>query len=181
MTMTQQTIPQKAIQITFKHSLTKYQREAMFHPARYVIIAASTKSGKTHSALVWLLCKACERSAIYWWISPVYTQAKIAYTRMKRGLMQAGGANIGITCNDSDMTIKLPNGSSIWFRGSDNSDSLYGEDVAAAVIDEASRCKEQAYHAVRSTLTKTKGPVRMIGNCTGKTNWFYRLGELVFS
>jgi len=55
--------------------------------------------------------------------------------------------------------------------------SLYGEDVYAAVIDEASRTKEDSYIAIRSTLTYTRGPVRIIGNVRGRKNWFYQLAR----
>ena len=55
----------------------------------------------------------------------------------------------------------------LWFKGADKPDALYGEDVYAAVIDEASRCKEEAWHAVRSTLTATRGPIRIIGSGLG--------------
>jgi hypothetical protein len=34
---------------------------------------------------------------------------------------------------------------------------------------------EYAWHALRSTLTKTQGPVRLIGNVKGRKNWFYKL------
>jgi hypothetical protein len=36
-------------------------------------------------------------------------------------------------------------------QSADNPDTLYGEDVHAAVIDEASRMKEDSFYAVRST------------------------------
>jgi len=47
---------------------------------------------------------------------------------------------------------------------------LYGEDVYGAVIDEASRMKEDAWTAIQSTLTATRGPVRIIGNVKGEKN-----------
>ena len=47
----------------------------------------------------------------------------------------------------------------------------------AAVIDEASRFKEEAWHAIRSTLVKTEGPIRVIGNVKGRKNWFYALAR----
>jgi hypothetical protein len=59
----------------------------------------------------------------------------------------------GVDVNLGDMTIRLPGGGTMWFKSGDKPDSLYGEDVAAAVIDEATRCKEEVFHAVRSTLT----------------------------
>jgi hypothetical protein len=49
--------------------------------------------------------------------------------------------------------------------------------VYAAVIDEATRVKEEAWHAVRTTLTATQGPVRLIGNVKGRRNWVYHLAR----
>src|SRR5260370_1447173 len=63
------------------------------------------------------------------------------------------------------------------FRSGDNPDALYGEDVYACVIDEASRFKEDAWFAIRSTLTATRGKIRIIGNVKGKSNWFYHLAR----
>jgi phage FluMu gp28-like protein len=75
------------------------------------------------------------------------------------------------------MTITLLNGTIIWFKSGDNPDSLYGEDVWACVIDEASRVKEDSWHAVRSTLTATNAPIRIIGNVKGRKNWAYLLAR----
>ena len=79
--------------------------------------------------------------------------------------------------NERELTITLFNGAILWFKGADNPDSLYGEVVYAAVIDEASRCKEESWFAVRSTLTATQGPIRIIGNVKGRRNWAYRLAR----
>ena len=65
----------------------------------------------------------------------------------------------------------------IWFKGADKPDALYGEDVYAAVMDEATRCKEEAWHALRTTLTATRGPIRIIGNVKGRRNWAYMLAR----
>jgi hypothetical protein len=65
----------------------------------------------------------------------------------------------------------------IWFKGSDRPDGLYGDDVYAAVIDEASRCKEESWWAVRTTLTATRGPIRIIGNVKGRKNWAYHMAR----
>lgn len=124
--------------------------------------------------MLWLAEQAMRGKAgrNYWWVSPIYGQAKIAYRRLKRGL-PAGVYK----ANESELTITLANGAVVWFKGADNPDSLYGEDVYAAVIDEASRCKEDAWIAVRSTLTQTRGPIRIIGNVKGRKNWAYRLAR----
>jgi len=109
----------------------------------------------------------------FWWISPVYPQAKVAFRRLKRGINE----NL-YTANESELTITLVNGSVISFRSAEKPDNLYGEDVYAAVMDEASRMREEAWHAIRSTLTATRGPVRIIGNVKGRRNWAYRMARV---
>lgn len=108
----------------------------------------------------------------YWWVAPVYPQAEIAYRRMKEGLPRFLQKT-----HDSDRWIELPNGTRMWFKSAEKSDNLYGEDVWAAVIDEATRCREESWHAVRSTLTATRGPIRIIGNVKGRKNWAYALAR----
>jgi phage terminase large subunit-like protein len=80
-------------------------------------------------------------------------------------------------CSRTLKTVTLINGAVIWFKSGDKPDSLYGEDVYAAVIDEASRFKEEAYIAIRTTLTYTKGPIRIIGNVRGRKNWFFKMAR----
>lgn len=150
------------------------QTAAIFAPERISIIEASTKSGKTVGCMVWLTEQAMggQPGRNYWWVAPIYPQAKIAFRRLKRGMPSAV-----YHANESELTLTLANGAVIWFKGADKPDSLYGEDVYAAVIDEASRCKDEAWHAVRSTLTQTRGPLRIIGNVKGRKNWAYRLAR----
>jgi hypothetical protein len=150
------------------------QRDAIFHDARYGLIEASTKTGKTVGCIVWICEQAMQGKdgQNFWWVAPIYAQAKIAYRRLKRALPK------GLyKPNETELTLTLANGAIIWFKGADKPDSLYGEDVYAAVIDEASRAKEDSWHAVRSTLTATNGPVRIIGNVKGRKNWFYQLSR----
>lgn len=155
-------------------SLYPKQEAAIFNDARQAVVEASTKSGKTAGCMIWLFEQAIKGKVghSYWWIAPVYSQAKIAYRRMRRGVPEAIAES-----NESELTLTLKNGAVIWFKGSDNPDSLYGEDVYASVVDEASRCKEEAWIALRSTLTATRGPVRIIGNVKGRKNWAYRVAR----
>lgn len=165
-----------AREITYQRPpLVGYQLAALFCPERYAVIEATSKAGKTVGAMSWLLEYALEhggRNRNFWWIAPIYAQTKIAYRRMKYGL--PGNAYLA---NESELTLTLFDGSILWFKGADNPDSLYGEDVYAAVIDEATRCKDEAWHAVRSTLTATRAPIRIIGNVKGRRNWAYQMAR----
>ena len=155
--------------------LTSYQKRIIYSKARFTITEASTKAGKTFSHLWWIFEKAHtpqKTGANYWWIAPVYSQAKIAFTRLKR----VAGRYPGYRTNETDLFIQTPIGSVIWFKSAEKPDNLYGEDVYAAVMDEFTRCREESWTALRSTLTATKGPCKFIGNVKGKKNWGYKLG-----
>lgn len=150
------------------------QLAAIFEPKRYSLIEASTKAGKTSGCITWLVEQALagESGWNYWWVAPVSDQALIAFRRTMRAL-----PSDLYTPNISLKTITLINGAVLWFKSGDKPNSLYGEDVYGAVIDEASRMKEDAYIAIRSTLTFTRAPVRIIGNVRGRKNWFFKLAR----
>jgi len=150
------------------------QKECFFGTERYSITEASTKSGKTIGGIVWLTEQAMQgqKGRNYWWVAPIYPQAKIAFRRLKQALPLEV-----YNSNESENTITLANGAVIWFKSAENPDSLYGEDVWACVIDEASRVKEDSWYAVRSTLTATQGLLRIIGNVKGRKNWAYMMAR----
>lgn len=156
-------------------NLTGYQKDILYCDARFTVVKGATKIGKTFPHLWWLFERAHERKkpgANYWWVAPIFQQAKIAFNRMRRVAVQAG-----YRINESELFIELPfpYDARIWFKSADKPDSLYGEDVFAAVFDEFTRAKEAAWHALRSTLTHTKGPCKFIGNAKGKKNWGHKL------
>jgi len=150
------------------------QSAAIFNDARYSFIEASTKSGKTVGCIVWLAEKAMEGKSgqNFWWVAPTFPVSSIAFTRMKRAIPMEF-----YKYNQTEPSITLVNGAKIWFKSGDKPDTRYGEDVYAAVIDEASRAKEDSWWAVRSTLTATRGPVRIIGNVKGRKNWFWNMAR----
>lgn len=152
------------------------QEAAIFDPVRYSLIEASTKAGKTVGCLAWIIEKSLQGQPgwNYWWVAPVFSQAEIAFRRCWGYL-----APIQKACkrNQSSMHILLPNGTRIWFKSGERPDDLYGEDVYAAVLDEASRMRQESWWAIRSTITYTEAPVRIIGNVRGRKNWFYQLAR----
>ncbi len=151
------------------------QLDAIFCPERYALVEASTKAGKTAGCMVWLTEQAMQGQAgyNYWWVAPYLAQSRMVFDRLRLVLPRQVYA-----LNESVPFIRLVNDARIWFKGGDKPDGLYGDDVYAAVIDEASRLKDEAWHAVRSTLTATRGPLRIIGNVKGRKNWFYRMARV---
>lgn len=158
--------------------LTEYQRAILNSKARFTITEASTKCGKTYSHIIWLYSKAHEKGVEqngknYWWVAPVYEQARIAFQRFRKYLQSTGLYSF----NETHLSIKCPNGAMMRFKSADKPDNLYGEDVYAAVFDEAPRAKEDTWYALRSTLTATEAPCKLIGNFGGISNWVHKLKE----
>lgn len=174
----------------------KKQVEFIDAPARFTVVEATTKAGKTLGCIVWLYEQAISNYGSfcvdengnlqpttgnleskdgynYWWVAPTYKVAKIAYRRFKRYIQPKEL----FTANESEHTITLINGAIIFFKSGDDPDGLYGEDVHACVIDEATRMKEDSWTAIFSTLTATEGPCKIIGNVKGTNNWVYKLAR----
>lgn len=154
------------------------QEQAVFCPERYSVIEASTKSGKTFACMAWIFELALSASAgrDFWWVAPIYPQAKMVYRRFTRQLAERFPRDAYRT-NESELTIEFIGHGRLVFKGAENTDGMFGEDVYGCCIDEATRCKEEAWHAVRTTLTKTRGPIRIIGNVKGRRNWAYTLAR----
>jgi phage FluMu gp28-like protein len=155
--------------------VTTYQKAIMNSLSRFTVTEASTKTGKTASHIIWLLEQAllCKANQSVWWVAPVYQQAEIAFKRMKAQITDKKFFKV----NESKLTLTLPTGAIIAFKSAEKPDNLYGDDVYAAVFDEFTRAREEAWFALRSTLTKTQGKCKFIGNVKGKKNWGWRLGQ----
>ena len=107
-------------------------------------------------------------------MAPIFPQALIAFNRLRSGLSDW---TLRTRILESPPQITLPNGARIVFKSGEKPDGLYGEDVYAAVLDEATRMRPAVWAAIRSTLTYTRGPIRIIGNVKGNRNWVYKLGQ----
>ena len=159
-------------------NLKSYQKKILFSKARFTITEAGTKTGKTYSHICWLYGKAHEKDIDhngknYWWVAPIYSQSKIAFKRMRKYLAVTKLYQF----NESALSIKCPSGAEIHFKTAERPDSLYGEDVYAAVFDEAPRARPEAWYALRTTLSYTEAPCKLIGNFGGISNWVHKLKD----
>lgn len=164
------------LQITYyRPPLTAYQLAFMDTPARYTVIEAATKSGKTTACLVWLTEQALQGGPgqEFWWVAPVLEQSRMAFRRLQHMLPP----ELPCHFHKTELRIEFPHGPAVVFRTANSPDNLYGEDVHAVVVDEASRCEAEAWYAIRSTLTATGGKAKLIGNVKGRGNWLHQLGQ----
>lgn len=163
-----------AVKVNYtRPQLFPYQTDILDCIARYTVTIASTKVGKTASHIVWLFEQAlqCKANQSVWWIAPTFSQAKIAFDRMK---VQISDRNF-YKANETNLIITLVTGAKIHFKTAEKPDNLYGDDVYAFVFDEFTRARETAWFALRSTITSTGGKGKFIGNARSKKNWGYKL------
>ena len=158
-------------------TLPFFQSQILDSQKRFTVTEAATKTGKTFCHIWWIFKEAhkpkYKAGNEFWWVAPVYGQAKIAFKRMHRKV----AASPYYKVNQSNLTITTPLETVIAFHSADKPDSLYGEDVYAAVFDEFTRAKKESWFALRSTLTATNGKCKLIGNYTGLANWGHQLAS----
>lgn len=154
-----------------------YPKQAQFvdDDSRFTFIEAGTKAGKTIAMIIWIneLCIMSGGPAKnFWWVSPYYLTSEIAFNRLWEFIPLS--IRHLFSRNLTHQYITYPGtGHKIWFKTGDKPDTLYGEDVYGAVVDEASRMRAAAWQAIYSTLTATNAPAKIIGNVKGRKNWFY--------
>jgi hypothetical protein len=142
---------------------------------RFLILDAGRRFGKSLTGLNWLLEGSCQVPGEYWYVSPIYSQSKMAFrtflTAARRGRAEAAFKGVSLT----EMRIEFVNGAAMTFKSADNPDNLRGEGLHRVVVDEAARVKREVWEEVlRPAVSDTHGRVLFISTPKGK-NWFYEL------
>ena len=155
--------------------------------ARYKVVAAGRRFGKSHLAAVELLLKALETEnhAGYdvtdkevYYIAPTFEQAKkIMWPKLKAiGMMAKEGGIIESTIENTAV-MTLVNGRRISIKGADRPDSLRGVGLAYVVLDEYAFMKPDVWAMIiRPALADVEGEALFIGTPDGK-NHFYDVFE----
>ena len=163
--------------------LHEAQLEIFNSQARYKVVAAGRRFGKSHLAAVTLILKALEETnhAGYdvhdkevYYIAPTFEQAKkIIWPKLKdlAKLTKEGGVIESTVENTAVMT--LVNGRRISIKGADRPDSLRGVGLSYVVLDEYAFMKPDVWSMiVRPALADVEGEALFIGTPDGK-NHFY--------
>jgi len=129
--------------------------------------------GKTLGALIIMFYKALEQpNYIAWWVAPSYKISKRSYRLFKTICDRSLISYI----SDTDMYIKLINGSVIEFKSSDRPEGLLGEGLNFVVYDEiAEGSPESWYMYLLPCLSDKRGQALLLSRPYG--NWFYDLCE----
>ena len=153
--------------------LTTPQQTISNDPARFRVIGAGRRFGKTYLAINELakFSRLPDQKCLY--VAPTYRQAKTVIWEDLKNILYS--VNWIKKVNESDLSIQLVNGSKISIRSSDNKDALRGAKYNFIVLDECADMHPDTWYSVlRPTLSDTGGHAMFIGSPKGR-NFFYNL------
>ncbi len=153
--------------------LTKPQTKIYDDSARFRVVVAGRRFGKTFLSTAEILSKALTaKNQHVWYVAPTYKAAKeIAWEML---IEQIPREYIAKT-NESSLTIYLLNGSTISLKGAEKPDNLRGRSLDFVVLDEFADMRPQAwYEVLRPSLSDRGGSAVFIGTPKGR-NHFYDL------
>jgi len=148
------------------------QRRVFDSDARFQIVLAGRRWGKTELGVDRIIRGVCRMPGIYWWVGLSWRSAsmKRAWRLLGRRLRPAGAQ-----IREADKEIRIPNGSEIWLRTAERPDSLSGEGLRGVVLDEFTLMSERVWtEFLRPTLADYRGWAMFIGVPKGR-NWTFGL------
>lgn len=146
------------------------QRTVASDGARFKVLACGRRWGKTRLGSALCLAVALDGGRA-WWIAPSYKVGRVGWRLVRRLAQQIPGTAI----LETDKRVDFPGGGSIEVRSADDPDSLRGEGLDFAVLDECAFMSERAWmEAVYPSLMDKRGRALFISTPKGR-NWFWRL------
>lgn len=144
---------------------------------RWACLVAHRRAGKTVACVADLIDAALRTKrpdARYAYIAPLYVQAKdVAWAYLR----QFTAPIPGVSYNESELRVDLPNGARIRLYGADNYDRMRGLYLDGAVLDEYADIPPAAFGGViRPALSDRRGWGVFIGTPKGR-NLFFELWE----
>jgi len=149
--------------------LTDIQKDILDSESRFKIVIAGRRGGKSYASIASLAKNARYPNKKCMYVAPSYRMAKqIVWEDLKQLLKERNWAK---KINESELTVTLVNGSTIFLRSADNPDSIRGIGLDYVVLDEAADIPklEDTWQAViRPTLSDRQGSALIISSPKGK-------------
>lgn len=136
-------------------SLHPKQMEVYLSNARFRVVVAGRRWGKTSLSRTLIISKSRKPRQRIWYVAPTYRMAKQI---MWKDLIEAIPRKWVVKINHSSLSIELVNGTLIELKGADDPDSLRGVGIDFLVLDEFQDISEEAWtQCLRPTLASTGG------------------------
>jgi phage FluMu gp28-like protein len=157
--------------------LLPWQQNVINDPARFKVIAAGRRCGKTHFAAVTLILAALDgRPGGVMYVGPTMGLAR---DLMWDKLFELAGDIIEAS-NVNNLEITLSGGNKIALKGSDRPDTLRGYSLKHLVLDEFAFHKDGVFDTIlRPALADRKGSALFISTPEGRNGFYdvYMNGE----
>jgi hypothetical protein len=145
-----------------------WQRKVHKHLKRFSVLVVHRRAGKTVLAVMTLIDAAIRTNktqAQYAYIAPYLKQSKaIAW----KYLVQFASKIPGIEINQTELTLRFPNGNEIRLYGADNPDALRGIYLDGVVMDEVAQMRPDTWgEVVRPALADRRGWALFLGTPKG--------------
>lgn len=165
-------------------SLHPRQEEVFYDDARYKVVAAGRRFGKSFLAAVTLFVEGSKTTKVrsdgevidlslekVYYVAPTFTQGKEILWPVLKEL----GGDLIAQAYENEASLRLINGRTIHIKGADRPDSLRGTGLSYVVLDEYAFMKEEVWEMIISPqLARSEGGALFIGTPDGK-NHFYEL------
>lgn len=161
-----------------KVKLHKGQAEVATSPARFKVITAGRRWGKSVLSRMQVLKWATEQQGDYWIVSPTFAMGKDIH--WKQGFLNEVPREWIEKKNEAELEITLKNGSRIALKSSENPDRLRGVKLRGLIVDEIASMRNWTSiwdEVLRPTLTDYQSPAIFISTPAGY-NHFYDLWKL---
>lgn len=156
-----------------------WQRECHLNRRRFTVLALHRRAGKTELALRELVDKALrfdQELGLFFYVAPLLKQAKaIAWLRLKQIVQPLVMAGLAESPNESELWVRLHNGSTIRVYGADSPDRMRGVRLDGVVLDEVAQMKPEVWDDIlQPALSDRRGWALFIGTPKG-VNLFSKL------
>lgn len=151
------------------------QRKFFTSPHRFNIVPAGRRSGKTELAKRKIVLRALAGTKFadprFFAAAPTFQQAKRIYWNDLKRLVPRWA--VRGTPSESDLIIRLINGSEIYVVGMDKPERIEGQPWDGGILDEKANMKPEAWGAnVRPALSDRKGWCDLIGVPEGRNDYY---------
>ena len=150
--------------------LLEWQQEVFADDARFKVIAAGRRTGKTRLAAWTLILEALQaESGHVFYVAPTQAQARDNIW----GMLKELGHEVITAAHINNLQLTLVNGATISLKGADRPDTMRGVSLAYLVVDEMADMKPEVFDEIlRPALMDREGRALFIGTPKGR-NHFY--------
>lgn len=159
--------------------LRRAQFKVLASPARFRVVVAGRRFGKTRLALVMLIVVALRYAHTRnWYVAPTRPWAKDVAWEDLKSLLSLGRDSSGnpavAQVTETELTIRFRNGSAIQLKGASEPDTLRGRNLKLVVLDEYGNLPRELWpQVIRPQLSDRgkEGDALFIGSPRGFTHF----------